>query len=212
MKKIVITGGIGAGKTAVLKYLQENVNCKIIRADDVAHILMEPHEKCYYEILNAFPEYDLLKYPTVQNHLDNESVNDKNPFDKEKLSRMIFSNEDNRDKLNSIVHPAVKEYILEDVQSEEDKGEIDYYFLEVALAIEEGYDKLFDETWYVYAGEKIRAKRLETNRGYSEEKITGIMNSQLSEEEYKLHATHIICNDNSLDELYANIGNILHCD
>jgi dephospho-CoA kinase len=49
MKKIVITGGIGAGKTAVLKYLQENVNCKVIRADDVAHILMEPYEKCYYE-------------------------------------------------------------------------------------------------------------------------------------------------------------------
>ena len=213
MKKIVITGGIGAGKTAVLKYLQENVNCKVIRADDVAHILMEPYEKCYYEILNAFPEYDLLTYPTEQNYPDDESLNNKeNPFDKEKLSEMIFSDEDNRNKLNSIVHPAVKEYILEDVQSEEDKGEIDYYFLEVALAIEEGYDRLFDETWYIYASEKTRSKRLEINRGYSENKITGIMNSQLSEEEYKLHATHIICNDNSLDELYANIGNILHCD
>lgn len=204
MKKIVITGGIGAGKTEVLKYLQENVNCKVIRADDVARIIMEPGGECYFKIIKAFPNEDLLA------HLEDKKNNA--PFDKEKLSVLIFSNENNRNKINSIIHPAVKKYILEDVQHEEEKGDIDYYFLEVALAIEEGYDKLFDETWYIYAGEKTRSKRLEKNRGYSEEKIAGIMSSQLGEKEYKLHATHVICNDGSLDELYTNIGNILHCD
>lgn len=205
MKKVVITGGVGSGKSIVLGYLRDNVNCKVIRADDVAHKLMEPDEKCYRDIIDAFRDYDLLS---------DEKKNDVKaiPFDKEKLSKMIFSNEYNRDKLNSIVHPAVKEYILEDVKKEEDKGIIDYYFLEVALAIEEGYDKLFDETWYVYADKEIRIKRLEENRGYLEDKIMDIMKAQKSDEEYKNHATHIIINNHSVEELYDNIGNILHCD
>lgn len=205
MKKVVITGGVGSGKSIVLDYLRDKVNCKVIRADDVAHKLMEPDEKCYRNIIDAFRDYDLLSDEKKNNV---EAI----PFDKEKLSKMIFSNDYNRDKLNSIVHPAVKEYILEDVKKEEDKGIIDYYFLEVALAIEEGYDKLFDETWYVYADKEIRIKRLEENRGYLEDKIMDIMKAQKSDEEYKNHATHIITNNHSVEELYDNIGNILHCD
>ncbi len=204
MKKIVITGGVGSGKSLVLDYLRDNVNCKVIRADDVAHILMRPKEKCYYDILKAFSNYDLLK--TI--------VGDKEEpyFDKEKLSKLIFSDEHNRDVINSIVHPAVKEYILNDIRFEEDKGDIDYYFLEVALAIEDGYDKIFDETWYIYTDKENRVKRLEQNRGYSEDRIMDIMKSQKSDEEYKSHATHIIRNNSSVEELYDNIGNILHCD
>ena len=136
MKKIVITGGVGSGKSKVLSILKEKCNCKVVRADDVAKELMKPGKQCYLDIIDTFPEYDLLE-------------DEGGPFDKTKLSQLVFANPGARAKINAIVHPAVKEYILEDVKSEEETGQYDYYFLETALAIEEKYNELFDETWYI---------------------------------------------------------------
>lgn len=207
MKKVVITGGVGSGKSKVLEYLQNNCNCKIIRADDVAKELMEPEGKCYLDIINAFPEKVLVRNATEKNvQLTCPS------FDRDKLSQLIFESDYNRRKVNSIVHPAVKEYILKDIDNEEMLGVYDYYFFEVALAIEEGYDKIFDETWFIYAPRSIRCERLKKYRGYTQDRIDDIMSSQLSEEEYRKHSTYTIKNDGNIADLYDNISHILHCD
>lgn len=222
MKKIAITGGVGSGKSAALKYLSNNYNCKVVRADDVAKKLMEPGGSCYEAIIKAFPNEDLLaqdaesrfvhKLDTLAQCDSDSAGTSQPPFDKNKLAHIIYSNSTNRLKVNSIVHPAVKEYILEDAENEQARGQYDFYFFEVALAIEEGYDKLFDEVWYVHSSVNVRTKRLEEKRGYSKKRIEEIMSAQLSEEEYKSHATHIINNDEDVQHLYDNISNILHCD
>ena len=51
MKVIGITGGVGAGKTQVLHYLQERTDCRIIIADQAAHALEEPGEVCYEKLV-----------------------------------------------------------------------------------------------------------------------------------------------------------------
>ncbi len=185
MKKIVITGGVGSGKSEVLRILSEKYNCKAVRADDVAKELMIPGTQCYLDIIKEFQGVNLLS--------DNSDC-----FDKDKLSTLIFSDDNNRKRLNAIVHPAVKEYILEDVKREEEAGKHDYYFLETALAIEEKYNELFDETWYIYADEEVRRERLMKNRGYSSEKVDEIFRAQLSDEEFRRFATKIIDNSRSL--------------
>ena len=218
MKKVVITGGVGSGKSKVLKYLKDNCNCKIIRADDIAKKLMMPGEKCYFDIIKAFPDKVLVTEEVEADLSSKEDVTQGDnkskypPFDKKKLSELVFASDQGRRIVNSIVHPAVKKYVLEDVTSEDKKGAYDYYFFEVALAIEEGYDKLFDETWFIYASRSTRCERLKRTRGYSEERIDEIMSSQLSDEEYKAHCTHTINNDGNIEELYNNISHILHCD
>ena len=51
MKVIGITGGVGAGKSEILKYLKEKHGAVVIEADKVGHLLMEPGKACYYSIL-----------------------------------------------------------------------------------------------------------------------------------------------------------------
>lgn len=214
MKKIVITGGVGSGKSKVLEYLRCNCNCKIIRADDIAKELMAPGCRCYFDIIDAFPDEVLVSEATGSDS-DLVKVNGNSSYpalDTDKLSSIVFANEEGRAKINKIVHPAVKEYVLEDVADEEKKGAYDYYFFEVALAIEEGYDQLFDETWFVYASRSTRCERLMSKRGYSRDRVNEIMSSQLSDEAYRTHSTATINNDGNIEELYANISHILHCD
>ena len=54
MKVIGITGGVGSGKSEVLRLLEEKFNCGVIRTDDVARDLCEPGEKSYEMIVETF--------------------------------------------------------------------------------------------------------------------------------------------------------------
>ena len=54
MLVIGITGGVGAGKSSVLKALEEHCNCRIILADDVGNKVKEPGQSCYLQILDLF--------------------------------------------------------------------------------------------------------------------------------------------------------------
>ena len=110
-------------------------------------------------------------------------------------AELLFSDEEKRQILNGIVHPAVKEYILGEVEKERQKGYYDYVILEAALLIEDHYDTLCDELWYVYASEQTRKRRLMADRGYSEQKVEQIFAAQLSDETYRKYCRAVIDND-----------------
>ena len=198
MKKIVITGGVGSGKSEVMRILQDNFNCRTLRADDVSRELIKPYQQCYYDIIAAFPNENLLA---------EGSADDEPPLDVIKLTKRVFSDDDCRKKINSIVHPAVKLYVMDDIAAS--GGKYDYYFLESALAVEGGLEEMFDEVWYIYADKSIRSERLNRGRGYDDAKTEAMMASQLSDEEFRRHATRIIDNNGDTEELYRNIIDIL---
>ena len=50
MKVIGITGGVGAGKTQVLSYIEEHYSCRVLRADEAAHLLEQPGQACYEQL------------------------------------------------------------------------------------------------------------------------------------------------------------------
>lgn len=54
MKVLGITGGVGAGKSTVLMYLKEHYGARVIQADQVGHLLQQPHESCYRRIVELF--------------------------------------------------------------------------------------------------------------------------------------------------------------
>ena len=54
MKTIGITGGVGAGKSTVLAYLEEKYNAFVIQADEVGHIVMAPGQECYQPVIDLF--------------------------------------------------------------------------------------------------------------------------------------------------------------
>ena len=190
MYVIGITGGVGAGKTKILTYLSEHYSCRIILADEVANQLKEPGQKCYEEIVTLLGTQILKPDGTI---------------DRLKMAERIFSDRELLQRVNEIIHPAVKEYILQAIEEERHRDKIDFLFLEAALLIEEGYESVVDELWYIYADEAVRAERLKANRQYSDEKIQKILRSQLSDAEYRAHCSTVIDNGVALEETYRQI-------
>ena len=72
-----------------------------------------------------------------------------------------------------------------------------------------GYEKRFDQLWYIYTREEVRYERLRVSRGYSDEKIAQMIAKQQSEEEFKSMASHIIDNSGDLEDTKAQIIKIL---
>ena len=79
MKIIGVTGGVGAGKSAILSYLEEKYEAKIVLADQVANFLKEPGQLCYQPII------DLLGSSILQ---EDGTINRK------EMGRIIFSDAD----------------------------------------------------------------------------------------------------------------------
>ncbi len=190
MKIIGITGGIGSGKTEILSYIKEKYNCKVILADQVAHKVKEPGQKCYEELIKLLGE-DILT--------DNKRI------DHVKMAAKIFADKSILKQVNDLIHPAVKVYILSEITQAVKAQQLDFLFIEAALLIEDGYIDIVDELWYIYAVEEIRRNRLKQSRSYSDEKIDGILKSQLSDENYRKHCKVLIDNSGNLQDAFWQV-------
>lgn len=181
---IGITGGVGAGKSEIMACLAEMDRVAVLRADELAKELVEPGHKCHDQLAEAFAGDGIFD-------ADGRLLT-------EQMSREIFGDEKKRQIANAIIHPAVKEEVLRCVERERREGRLDFFFLEAALLLEEQYDELCDEIWYIYASEQTRRMRLKELRGYTDEKIDGILASQLAEGEFRGRCQRIIDNDGKL--------------
>lgn len=190
MRTIGITGGVGSGKTAVLAYIKEHYNCQVLLADELAHKVREPGGSCY-EVLTEL--------------LGKEVLAPDGKFDRRKMAEKIFRQTELLKQVNGIIHPMVRKEILLEIDRQKKEEKIDFLFVEAALLIEGGYEKVLDELWYIYADEAKRRQRLKESRGYSDEKVSGIVNQQLSEEEFRLHCSIVIDNSGSLEDTYRQI-------
>lgn len=193
-KCIGITGGVGSGKSAVLDYLKEKTRCRVFYSDDEA-------KKLY---IQGSPVFDKIIEIAGEGVLTDDGT-----LDKEKFSSRIFDDKGLLDKINSIVHPAMQGIILDEMAYERAEGKRDFFFVEAALLIECGYEELLDEIWYVYAPEDVKRRRLRENRGYSDEKIDGIVASQLSDEEYRKHCKRVIDNGDTMESMRASVDDVL---
>ena len=197
MKVIGITGGVGSGKTQILDYLRQRTNCRIIVADRVAQELEEPGGVCYEQIIAL---------------LGQEILAEDSRIDKIKMAARIFSDKNLLVRINEIVHPAVKEYILRAIAEEREAENIHYLFIEAALLIEDGYCEIVDEMWYIHTDEQVRRDRLKLSRGYSDEKIDSIIREQLTEEEFYRHCSVVIDNSKTLQSAFGQIDEKLGDD
>ena len=189
MKIIGITGGVGAGKSTVLDYLREQFHAYVIQADQVGHQVMEPGEICYSQVIALFGEHILKKDKTI---------------DRKAVSDVVFGNEEKLQKLNGIIHPAVRQSVLEEIQLQKEKKTA-IVVVEAALLLEEHYEKFCDKVWYVHTDREIRISRLMENRGYSREKSESIISSQAPDEYFAKHADYIIRNNGDIKDTWLQV-------
>ncbi|MGI6499718.1 MAG: dephospho-CoA kinase [Anaerostipes sp.] len=196
-KKIIgITGGVGSGKSEVLRILKEDFQAKIIIADQVAHDLMEPGNVNYKGIVAEFGT-DIL--------LEDKKINRK------ALGQIVFHNKEKLQRLNQLTHPNVDRKIQE-IMKEVREENCHLIVCEAAILVGAGYEAMFDELWYIFTREEVRRERLKASRGYSDEQIDAMLSNQTSEEEFKRIADVVIDNSDTLERTKEQIRNRVQKD
>ena len=185
---IGLTGGIGAGKTQVSKFLQDH-GATVINADLVGHEAYLPHTETWREVVAAFGE-DIL--------------DDEEQIDRRKLGAIVFSDPAHLQRLNSIVHPRIYAMIQDRIESLANDG-VDVVVVEAALLIEAKWTPLADEVWVVTAPREQVLSRL-TGRGMSSEQALARIESQMPQDERVTHADAVIENASGIYELESSIA------
>ena len=185
-----ITGGVGCGKSAVLDILEKEYGAYVIQADIVAHELMEPGQTSYQAIVEHFGQGILAENGRI---------------DRKALGAIVFADEESLVVLNSLTHPAVKAEIRRRIEESQNR----FIVIEAALLLEDHYDEICDEIWYIYADKEVRFQRLAASRGYTREKSQSMMDNQMSEEELRRRCQAVIDNSGTLEETKAALDVML---
>jgi dephospho-CoA kinase len=183
MKIISLTGGIGSGKSAVSRILQE-MGAVIIDADKVAHAVIQPDTPGWREIVEVFGR-DVL----AADHC----------IDRKKLAARVFSDPQALAKLNQITHPKVNAAIRSAFEDERRKG-TDVLVVEVQIIRGADWIPLTDEVWLVQAPHEVKLERLK-QRGLSPDEALRRMASQTPLDEKAYPRVVTIDNSGSLADL-----------
>lgn len=188
MLRVALTGGIGSGKSLVGEILEE-LGALVIDSDQLAREVIERGSPGYEEVVTAF----------------GDSILSEGQIDRSKLAAVVFNESDLRKKLESIIHPLVRE-AAEKLARKLPSGAI--LINQIPLLVESDGAKRFDYVVTVSADEEIRRERLRL-RGLKDYEITQRMAAQVSDSEREKIANFIIRNDGSIDELTRAVEELM---
>ena len=149
MKKIGLTGVMGAGKSSVIALLKKH-DINVLDCDAINHELLQKGNKGYLKLVSLF---------------EKQILDEDENIDKAKMADVIFRNDQSRKLVESFLHPMIKEEINERIKKIQEKIVV----VEVPLLFEIGWENEFDEIWVVCCNEDLRLQRLVKYRGVSYE-------------------------------------------
>ena len=170
-----VTGGIGSGKTLVCSVF-EKIGIPVYDADSRARTLMNEESGLVAEIR------DLLGPEAYH----------EGSLNREYVAGRVFRDPDLLDRINGIVHPAVRDDYLWWVQ---DQAGAPYVIEEAAILFESAAHRFMDLTILVYAPENLRIRRVMERDGVGEEDVRMRMGRQMNEDEKRKLADEMINND-----------------
>jgi dephospho-CoA kinase len=186
MKLIGLTGGIGSGKSTIARRL-EKLGARVIDADVVSREVVEPGQPALASIVAIFGA---------------DVLNADGTLNRARLGDIVFTNKEAREKLNNIVHPAVRERSLK-LFAEAENHEVVIY--DVPLLVESENSYSFEHIIVASAPEEIRIERLMEHRGMTESEARARIESQASEEARLTLADTVIDTSGSLEDTYSQV-------
>lgn len=183
MIKVAITGNIASGKTLVQKILEE-YKYKVLDTDILGHEVI----KTSSELRDVFSEYEVFE-------------NDGS-ISRTKLGKLVFSDDELKNKLESISHPIIRNKILEFFAKNQSESAV---FVAIPLLFEAGMQNLFDKIVLVYSDDEIRKQRLINRNNYSNDYANRRMMSQMPQERKIGLSDYIIYNNADIENLKSQV-------
>jgi dephospho-CoA kinase len=190
VKVIGLTGGIASGKSTVSSMLRE-LGAEIIDADRVAREVVEPGEPALEEIARRFPGV----------------VGPDGNLDRAKLGERIFAAPSERQALNAIIHPRIRQRVEEKTRALAGRG-VDLVIYDAPLLIENRLHEGMDGVILVAAPRELQLERLMARNGLTREQAEARVASQLPLEEKRRHATWVVENDGRLEQTRERVEEI----
>jgi dephospho-CoA kinase len=189
-KIIAITGGIGSGQSTASKILEANHNCKLINADLVARDIVRLNLKVKEHLREEF---------------GTEIFDANDELKRKEFAAIVFADKNTVQRLNQIIHPALVEELINQIDIAVDQNKHDLIIIDAALIYELAIERYFDAVIVVYADHDIRLKRVIERDNLSEQQIRDRINNQFELEEKKEWADVVINNSGTLEELEQEI-------
>lgn len=187
MKLIGLTGGIACGKSTLLKIFQD-LGAEVLSADDVVHGLLKKEGKAFEAVLSCFGQ---------------KILNSSSEIDRVKLGEVVFSNPDQRELLENILHPLVKSDFLQWKASNKNKNILVY---EIPLLFEKNRQADFDETICVSCSEDLQISRLMNRNNLSESEARSRLSSQMPlKKKIKMADLNIVNEEKEILDLVAEV-------
>jgi len=187
VRVIGLTGGIGCGKSLAAQYFAE-LGALVIDADQLARAAIERGSQGFDEVISFF----------------GDSILNNGDIDRRALGELIFKDPEAKKKLESIIHPFVRQQFEEAVASLKSDENLVY---EIPLLVETGAQDRFDLVVTVESELENRITRLR-QRGMHISEIEGRIASQATREQRVAVADYLIENDGTEDELLRQVENI----
>ena len=186
----ILTGGIGCGKSTTARLLSLQ-GFRIIDADEISHKAL-----------------DIAKDRVVDEFGDSILTTDK-PYciDRSKLGNIVFQDSIKRIKLESILHPIIRQNIIEECDKLEAKKSP--FFIDIPLYFESAYKYPARFVVCVYATRDMQIQRIQKRNNLSMQEAINRIDSQIDIETKKKQSDFIINNTEDLKSLQQNIESFL---
>ena len=186
MQRIVIAGGIGAGKTVATNYLSD-LGWTVVDADQIAHEITEPGRPAWLALRDAFGDAVLNEDATL---------------DRAFVADVVFHDHSALRRLNHITHGHIGAEIVRRIDAVDDMA----VFIAVPLYRSE-HRSIFsvDEAWSIQVAPETAIHRLCAFRGFSEDDARARLVNQMTNDERAAIVERVMWNEGTIEELRGQI-------
>lgn len=193
MLKVGLTGSIAVGKSFVCHCLRE-LGCRVLDADLTAREVVAKGSSGLAAVVGEF---------------GTEVLTNDGDLDRKKLGAIVFADKEKREKLNSIVHPLVIEAQDKWIRGVESSDPNGIAVIDAALMIESGGYKRFNKLIVVWCESAIQLERLMSRDGLSESDAKQRIAAQMSQNEKKQFADHLIDTSRGFDDTRSQVVEVV---
>lgn len=189
MKVICLTGGLAAGKSTAVKYLEQH-GAKVIDADVLGHRAYDPGTDAFNAVINTFGD---------------DVKSEDGEIDRKILGGKVFGQPEKLKQLTDIVWPEIRRLAENEISMSQKSNPGKIVVLEAAVLFEAGWENIGDEVWVVVADPETAIERAMARDGYPREAVQSRLDSQLGNEERVARADVVITNNAEPEDMIKQL-------